>query len=211
VELSDVEFTNTHYQIKYADRVIYITSAQYELAAMIKNSEKRIDIRFPLFYIRDYQSSFNGILHYSYSDRKITAEGNYSFPDMRGEFAIEMKRKKLQFHLKSEPFRDISKLIKVFPFGKKSKMWLGERVKASLYTLDYLRGNGYFDRGLFVMDPEKLEGGLTLEGPEVSFHNKLSPIRAKKARVHLYKKGLYFEFDSLAMARGRYQGARLPC
>jgi len=196
IELEDVIFTNDHYSILYADHIIYITSRKYELAGMVYNRGRWMEMRFPLFYIKKYQATFSGILSYHYRSGDFWVRGKYSLPGIGGKFRVQNRNGKLKFKLHSGEAESLDRLIPVFSFRGSAREWLESRLKAGKYRLEYLAGEGTFNaKEGFLPDFDSFQGGVDLRDVEIRFHDKLYPITAPHARIMLKNGGLYFHLD----------------
>ena len=194
IDLEEVDFTDNRYRIIYKDRIIYISSRQYEVAGMVYDRGDSMEVQIPLLRIPAYHVTLSGELHYRYRDGEIEALGFYEVPDLSGAFRLSREGERIRFRVDSMETASLRRLLQLITMSREAKEWLEKRVLAEGYRLEYLEGEGRFDfrKGEFHPDLEKFRGAMALRKVRIRFHDELLPIRARSARVVLKEGNLYF-------------------
>ena len=196
IELKDVEFSNDHYSLLYADHILYLQSRSYEIAGMVSQTAGGLELNVPLFYLRKYDLTLQGKLFYRYRTGAVTTEGSYRLPDVRGDFHAEAMGKRVRFWLDSKEVHSLKRFSSMLPVDPVAKEWIGKRIRAQSYRLEYLSGEGSFDtEGDFHPDLVSLQGALLLRKARIDFADKLKKIRAQKVRAVLKNGGIYFTLE----------------
>jgi len=210
VEVDEVDFAGSRYQLIYRDGIIYIKGKKFEIAGMVYDRGGEMEVQFPLVRIPRYGVTLSGELHYRYRDRKITASGFYQIPDLSGGFEVSKRGARIRFRLDSMKTASLQELLKFFTMSREAKEWLGRRIAARSYQLEYLEGEGRYDeqKGAFVPDLATLRGAVRLDRPRIRFHDKLLPITARSARVLMQGGNLYFLLRAPRYGRRNLSGSQ---
>jgi len=209
IEFEDLQYTNDHYRILYADDIIYISDDLYEVASRIAGEGTVMRFDFPLLYIKKYATRMSGTVLYDYRSAEIESRGRYEIASIEGNYTIHSDRRGLSFSLSTGETSEIETLLNRFTIPREVENWLLERVKADSYRLIRFEGSGTLDGNRFVPDPDSLRGELRLEGASVRFDDTLSPVRAKSAIVRLENGGLYFDLEKPSYAGRSIDGSGL--
>jgi hypothetical protein len=198
IELDDVEFVDRRYRLIYRERIIYIDGDEFEIAGMVYNRGGEMEVQFPLVRIPRYDVTLSGELHYRYRDGTIEASGFYKVPDLAGAFRVTKMGERIRFRLDSMETGSLKRLLGLFTMSREAREWLGRRIAAERYRLEYLEGTGRYDmkKGEFLPDLERLYGAVRLRKLRIRFHDTLKPITARSARVVMKRGNLYFLLEA---------------
>ena len=208
IQLDDVEFTDEHYSLLYADHIVYLRSRAYEVAGMVYPEAQGLRLEVPLFYLRKYDLTLHGRLFYRYKSAEVTTEGSYRLPEIRGDFHAQAQGRKVRFWLDSMEVHSLKRFSSILPVDPVAKEWIGKRIRAQRYRLEYLKGEGSFDtEGNFRLDLASLQGALLLSKARIDFADTLKKIRAQKVRAVLKNGGIYFTLEKPRYGKKSIEGS----
>ncbi len=210
VEIEDLGLSGHSYRLIYRDKILYLKSPDFEAAGMVYDRGKEMEVQFPLVRILHYDITLSGELHYRYRDGRILASGFYHVPDLSGSFSVSREGDEIAFRIDSQQTGSLKRLLALAPMSREAREWLGDRISAKSYRLEYLQGRGRYEEasGTFHPDLATLQGAAILQDPRILFNDTLLPITATKARVVLQKGNLYFYLGGPRYGKRRLAGAR---
>lgn len=209
IELDRVDFADDRYRILYRDRILYIKNREYEIAGMVYDRGKYMEVQIPLLRIPRYDSTFSGELRYRYHGGEFEASGFYQVTDFSGNFHLWGGRRRVAFRIDSMRAATLRRLLGLFPMSPEAQEWLGRRLSARSYRLEYLTGEGRIDwrRKRFTPILGTLKAAVELRDARLRFADGLEPIRAVSARVILRRGNLYFTPEHPFYGRHSIQGS----
>ena len=209
IEVEKAVFAGKSYRLIYRENILYIDSPDFEVAGMLYNRGREMEVQFPLVRILRYDITLSGELHYRYRDGRIEASGYYKIPDLSGEFSVEKRGESIRFRIDSMKTASLRRLLKLFTMSREAKEWIDRRISAKSYRLEYLEGEGRYDsvKGEFSPEFSSLHGAVKLEKVRILFNDSLLPITAPSARVVMQKGNLYFLLDAPKYGKRRLRGS----
>lgn len=194
IKLDRIDFADDRYQILYRDRILYIKNHEYEIAGMVYDRGKYMEVQIPLLRIPRYDSTLSGELRYFYHSGSFEASGFYQVTDFSGNFHLRGGRRRVVFRIDSMRAATLRRLLGLFRMSPEAQEWLGRRLSARTYRLDYLAGEGRIDWRAKRFTPilGSLKAAVELRDARLCFADGLEPIRAEAARVVLRRGNLYF-------------------
>ncbi len=210
IEAQEIRVDGHSYQLIYRDRILYLKGGDYEIAGMLYDRGRSMEIQMPLVRILSRNITLSGELHYRYRDGRILASGYYQVPDLNGAFRIERIGKRFSFWIDSEPTGSLHRLLGLVNLSPDAGEWLQHRLSARRYRLEYLQGSGQLDleEGKIVPDLATLQGAAKLQKVHLRFNDRLKPIDAPSARVILQKGNLYILLNAPRYGKHPIDGSR---
>ena len=207
IELKDIIFTNNHFNLLYADNMLYIKNNDYEVAGTITAKDNYSEIDAPLIYISKYALSLNGKLKYHYDSEKIEFLGAYSILGIDGNLSLQLVEDKINFSLSSTASGSISGLLDMLKISEDTREWIDRRVLAKGYKINALRGSVNHVKNKWVLDDDSLYGKVTLSDVSIKFKDKLKPINAKSSTLVFDSKGLDINLTAPLYGNKQMQGS----
>jgi len=204
IELKKIVFENNTIGIRFKDDLLKISSKNYDVSGTLKREGTLIKITVPSLYLKEYDITLSGKVHYDLNDHSVVSEGHFLMNGSSGNFSVKKVGEALSFELSSHPFSDLSSIIDKFDLEPVVKSWVADKVKAQMYELRYLRGQGSIVNGHFDLDMNTLEGEVLLSDVGISFQKNLPPVRASSILLQYKDYGLYFD-----LVEPRYEGKDL--
>jgi len=210
IEAEEIRVDGQSYRLIYRDHILYLKGGAYEIAGMLYDRRRSLEVQLPLVRILSSKVTLSGELHYRYSDGRIVASGYYQVPDLNGAFRIERIGQRFRFRIDSEPTASLHRLLGLVQLSPDAREWLERRLAARRYRLEYLQGTGTVDlkAGRIVPNLATLQGAARLEKVRLRFHDRLKPIEAPSARVVLQKGNLYMLLDAPRYGKHPIAGSR---
>ncbi len=209
IELEEIDFTNNLYRFIYRDHILYLSSREYEIAGMVYDRGREMEVQIPLLRIPKYHLDLSGELHYRYRDGRIVASGFYHIEELSGNFRVAKEGERIRFRVDSMATSSLRQLLRLITMSSEAREWLEKRVTAGEYRLAWLEGEGHYDRkrGEFVPEIETLRGRIDLKKVKIRFEDGLAPLLAKGARVLIREGNLYFLFDDPSYRGHKLEGS----
>jgi len=184
IELEKVHFKNNHYQVIYADNILYLTSDDYEIAGNVWRRGKVLIADISLFYIKKEDINMVAKLNYNLKSDRLILEGTYDAYHIQGRFKAVKSAQNLAFVLNSNRFSDLKTVIDKIPLDQEVNRWITEKIRAKHYRLHTLSGKGRVHGAIFEPDLASLKGDALLEEATIRFKEGLAPVKAEKILLH---------------------------
>jgi len=188
IELEKVDFKNNHYQVIYADNILYITSDDYEIAGNVWRKGKVLIADISLFYIKKENIDIVAKLNYDLQSDRLILAGEYDAYHIHGRFKVLKEDQNLSFILNSDSFGDLKTVIDTLPLDTAVNCWITKKIQAKRYRLYRLSGRGKVHGTVFEPDLSSLKGKALLEDATIAFKKDLDPVKARRILLD-YREG----------------------
>jgi len=193
IALKEIVFENNSYSIYYADRILYMTNDEYEVAATdVNRTGDSYHAQIELFYLKKYDIRLSGTLSYNEKTGDLKARGEASYRDIRLEFAVDKRGRRILYVMRSNRFRELRPLLEQFPIRPKIKAWIVDRSKAERYRLVELKGIYDLDSRDIRTQIGRIQAEAKLEGVSVRFRDGIPPATAEEVTVRMKEGTLLF-------------------
>lgn len=194
IKLKEVNFKNDHYTFLYSDHIIYMTSDQFEIALhRINHIGDELQAIVDLLYIKKYDARISGKLVYNYKQDMALFHGGAQYRDINLEFIINKRKERFYYVIKSNRFTQLKSLIEQFHLPHNISVWITDKVLASSYRLDSLKGIIQVGKNSIDIMPNSIIAKAKLEDPLIYFQNGIEPVKAKELYIYFRNGNLYFD------------------
>lgn len=197
IQLKEIRFKNENYSLLFSDKIIYMTSDEYEIAAhQLNRVGDKLQAIIDLFYIKNYDLHISGKLIYNYKDDRALLHGDIQYSDIKSNFVINKQKNRFYYVLKSNKFKDLKSLIDQFELPTTISAWITDKVKASVYELESFKGIGSIDNESVSLLPETIIATAKLQEATIKFHDDLNPVKTKMTTLQFNHGNLYFQLHN---------------
>ncbi len=208
LDIKDVEFANDHYRIVFSDKTIYIVNDEYEFAGNIKSVKDRLEVEFPVLFIKRFKGSLKGVFSYDYTSKKIKIDGVFSIQGTNGRYRVVVFGNRLDFYMQTDRSSRLGSFVGILPIPPATKSWLKDRLKASSFIVSYLFGSAEMEKKGLKLDIASLNGKMRLDKASLRFNDRLHSVDSEEVDIRLYRKGLYLDFKKIGYNGKAIDGSR---
>jgi len=209
IELENIHFNDNRLNILYADKILYITSDDYEIAGNIEREKERLVGDVSLLYLKKENIYLNGTFVYDLKRNELKTKGEFNAYNIRGEFVASKNNNEVDFSLKTDAFSDIKTVIDKFSLKESVRSWIVDKVEAQKYKLILLEGKGEVGENGFKLDFDALRGEMLFKDVKIHYKEGLAPVLAESFILTYQKGGLYFNLKNPTYKGRSLAGSRV--
>ena len=210
IELDSVEFENNNLVVVYSDSVLYISTKDYEISAIVKKNDKVIRAEVTNLYIRRSDINIYGSLIYDLKDNKLETKGNFFFLNSSGKFTMIKDKKEIKVSLSSGKFQNIKKLLEPWEIPESINSWIVDRVRAKEYKLDYFKIYASIDENSSIVPHfDTIDAKATLGDVEIKFKDGVDVVESRYVDILYRDNNLTFLLDKPTYKDRDIEGSRV--
>jgi hypothetical protein len=180
IELKEVEFKNNKYTILYADRVLYMTNNEFEMAAKdVDYIGDRLHASIEQIYLRKYNITLSGDLIYNIKKDRVVIRGEALYKDIKSQFVIHKRRDRLYYVLNTKEFKSLKPIADESNLSKVISSWFTEKIVAKSYKIIYLKGIADIDKKGITILPKTITAKAITKGVVANFQEGVEPVKAE--------------------------------
>jgi hypothetical protein len=208
VELNKINFENNHFNIIFANEVLYITSDDYEIAGNIHKVNKKFIAEVSMLYVKKHNITLLGKLTYNSDTEILETQGDFKAYNIEGTFNAKKEEDAIDFKINSSTFTDLRTLINTFKLEENVKAWIVDKITAQSYKLTSLKAKVMIVNDSYEVDYDSLKANLILNNFKIHYQEGLEALLAKNAQLVFKDKTLFFDFEKPTYLGRNLEGSK---
>lgn len=198
IHIKKLAYQNETFSLHFEDDIFELQSSQLNTKLnFIRTGKQQFDITLKEATLKDFNLSLMGKLSVDLANKHYTFDGNYTFFEIEGMTALELKNSLLSYHIQSKPFHlehldnfmnFVSPKAELDPLIKE---WIHQNIVAEQYELHFLEGRINIDTGEYF--PLEMRAHAIVKDANVSFAPAVAPAQIREIGISLENDQLSFD------------------